>query len=218
MPHRASAAVDAVGPEAVRAHPVRYGAGAAVGGPALQQALVHRHDVVAAGTEKAADRAVRPVAEGKYGLVAVSQDAACAYYALELYIQPAYTAQGVVDLLPLELELALVAHVHQRAAAAFAVGGAGGLHAPGGGGKALLAPSIAHGPAGLDYFYAPALAGYGAAHKDGPGSNPADAQPFGGEPGYVRFEYFVFLKSIHISILTRAPGICKHLRTRAARF
>lgn len=119
------------------------------------------------------------------------------------HLGAAYAAEGVVHAVELHLQLALVAHVHEVAAAAAAEVGAIRLDALGRGGEALLPPAEHSGLCDLHDAHAPGLAGQGARHEHGAALYPAHARALGGEAGHGGLVYFVFLQIVHVRIVTR---------------
>ncbi len=99
------------------------------------------------------------------------------------HVRAAYPAQGVLNPLPLGLQLLLIGNMPEVAAAAGGVAGAVRLPPGGGTFQNVLHPGVSYVFLHLQNAYGADLAPHGVVDKDHLPVNPSHAQPLGGVAG-----------------------------------
>ena len=208
VPHDALSACLVIGRDALARHELRHGGGAAAAERGLDEAALHRQQLVAAFAVEAEAGRSAPIANGKNSLVAVilrllaSEDLP---HALLLF---ADMPQRGVHALALEAQLFSVVHVQAVAAAAFAEERTGGLDAGrGGGGQQPFAPGEDGCVRDLHDPERPFLARQCARHEDRAPIQVHDAQRLGGHTVDKACEDLIFRKMIRHTVVLSGP-IC----------
>ena len=142
MPHRAAACGFVIRRNAAQIHPVADRLCRLVRERELEQALLHRRNVMAGRAVKALDHAAVFRADGVDRLVPVTERIFHADDVLYRHRNAADARERIVDALELHAQLLVVVHMLQAAAAAGAVNRAGRLRARRGRGQTLLCLAI----------------------------------------------------------------------------